>query len=68
MQSRDAITWGNPIRFADSVHTNTNPRPDFEFTHFGPPIRRSADTVCGYSGFVCTIGLSGDGSLRVQAN
>ena len=39
------ITWGNPIRFADSVHTNTNPRPDFEFTHSRPPIRRSVDTV-----------------------
>ena len=66
MQSRDAITWGNLIRFADGVHTN--PRPDFELTHFGPPIRSSADTVCGYSGFVCTIGLSGDVSPRVQAN
>ena len=64
MQSRDAITWGNPIRFAYEHQPVTR----FEFTHFGPPIRRSADTVCGYSGFVCTIGLSGDVSLRVQAN
>src|SRR4029434_4942112 len=56
MQSGDAITWGNPIGFADGVHTNTNPRPDFEFTHFGPPIQRSTDTVCGYS--ACSLSLS----------
>src|SRR4029434_10528042 len=61
----DAITCGNPIRFADSVHTNNNPRTDFEFTHFGPPIRGSADTVCGYSAFVCTIGPGADWGGKV---
>src|SRR4029434_908521 len=110
--SNDAITWGNPIRYADSVQTNTNRNrisslltldPRFEGVRIqcvrlhdrairrrGSPgsckldsdLRRTPTATgfrvyslwtpdsreCGYSAFVCTIGLSGDGVLRVQAN
>src|SRR4029434_2414808 len=45
MQSRDAITWGNPIRFADGVNTKHNPRPDFRvYSLWTPDSKR-----CGYS-------------------
>src|SRR4029434_1116950 len=55
-RSRVAIRLGLQIGRAYEHQPVTR----FEFTHFGPPIRRSADTVCGYSAFVWTIGLSGD--------
>ena len=49
MQSRDAITWGNQIGFADGVHMNTSPRPDSSLLTLDPRFEgvriQCADTV-----------------------